>query len=573
MRMSRLYVPTLKEIPVEAEVVSHQLMLRAGLIRPLTAGVYTYLPLGYRVIRKIEEIVRQAMNEAGAQEVLMPVIHTADLWKQTGRWETFGPLMIKFEDRKGREYCMGPTHEEVIADLIKDEIRSYKDLPLNLYQIQTKVRDEIRPRFGVMRGREFIMKDNYSLDRDFNGLDCSYQAMYDAYVTAFANCGLEVRVVEADSGAMGGKDSHEFMVLAEIGEDAIAFCDQCDYAANLERASASADQAIRTEEQEMEALQKVATPAQKTIVDVSNFLGIKAEQTIKSLALLADQEPILVLLCGNDELNQIKLLNYLGVLELQAVSEQDFGELYHSVAGFIGPVGLKDIRIIADSKVEKMVNAVSGANQKDQHFINVNPGRDFKVEQYLDLRNVQAGDRCPKCDGHLEIKQGIEVGHIFKLGTKYSESIGATYLDQSGREKPVVMGSYGIGISRLVAAAIEQHHDQNGIIWPLPIAPYTVIILPLGKDEEVIKTGELIYQSLQEAGIEVLLDDRTERPGVKFNEADLLGIPIRITIGSRSLKQGVIEAKIRRTGEELALKAEQAVGQIIELLNGWNYEG
>ena len=573
MRMSRLYVPTLKEIPVEAEVVSHQLMLRAGLIRPLTAGVYTYLPLGYRVIRKIEEIVRQAMNEAGAQEVLMPVIHTADLWKQTGRWETFGPLMIKFEDRKGREYCMGPTHEEVIADLIKDEIRSYKDLPLNLYQIQTKVRDEIRPRFGVMRGREFIMKDNYSLDRDFNGLDCSYQAMYDAYVTAFANCGLEVRVVEADSGAMGGKDSHEFMVLAEIGEDAIAFCDQCDYAANLERASASADQAIRTEEQEMEALQKVATPAQKTIVDVSNFLGIKAEQTIKSLALLADQEPILVLLCGNDELNQIKLLNYLGVLELQAVSEQDFGELYHSVAGFIGPVGLKDIRIIADSKVEKMVNAVSGANQKDQHFINVNPGRDFKVEQYLDLRNVQAGDRCPKCDGHLEIKQGIEVGHIFKLGTKYSESIGATYLDQSGREKPVVMGSYGIGISRLVAAAIEQHHDQNGIIWPLPIAPYTVIILPLGKDEEVIKTGELIYQSLQEAGIEVLLDDRTERPGVKFNEADLLGIPIRITIGSRSLKQGVIEAKIRRTGEELALKAEQAVGQIIALLNGWNYEG
>ena len=573
MRMSRLYVPTLKEIPVEAEVVSHQLMLRAGLIRPLTAGVYTYLPLGYRVIRKIEEIVRQAMNEAGAQEVLMPVIHTADLWKQTGRWETFGPLMIKFEDRKGRQYCMGPTHEEVIADLIKDEIRSYKDLPLNLYQIQTKVRDEIRPRFGVMRGREFIMKDNYSLDRDFNGLDCSYQAMYDAYVTAFANCGLEVRVVEADSGAMGGKDSHEFMVVAEIGEDAIAFCDQCDYAANLERASASADQAIRTEEQEMEALQRVETPAQKTIGDLSNFLGIKAEQTIKSLALLADQEPILVLLCGDDQLNQIKLLNYLGVLELQPVSEQDFGKLYHSVAGFIGPVGLKDIRIIADSKVEKMVNAVSGANQKDQHFINVNPGRDFKVEQYLDLRNVQAGDRCPKCDGHLEIKQGIEVGHIFKLGTKYSESIGATYLDQSGREKPVVMGSYGIGISRLVAAAIEQHHDQNGIIWPLPIAPYAVIILPLGKDEEVIKAGELIYQSLQEAGIEVLLDDRTERPGVKFNEADLLGIPIRITIGSRSLKQGVIEAKIRRTGEELTLKVEQAVGQIIELLNGWNYEG
>ncbi len=573
MRMSRLYVPTLKEIPVEAEVVSHQLMLRAGLIRPLTAGVYTFLPLGYRVIRKIEEIVRQAMNEAGAQEVLMPVIHTADLWKQTGRWETFGPLMIKFEDRKGREYCMGPTHEEVIADLIKDEIRSYKDLPLNLYQIQTKVRDEIRPRFGVMRGREFIMKDAYSLDRDFSGLDLSYQAMYDAYGTAFANCGLEVRVVEADSGAMGGKDSHEFMVVAEVGEDAIAFCDQCDYAANLERASASADEAIRAEEEEMEALQIVATPAQKTIVDLSDFLGIKAEQTIKSLALLADQEPILVLLCGNDQLNQIKLLNYLGVLELQPVSEQDFGELYHSVAGFIGPVGLKDIRIIADSKVEKMVNAVSGANQKDQHFINVNPGRDFKVEQYLDLRNVQTGDRCPKCEGYLEIKQGIEVGHIFKLGTKYSESIGATYLDQSGREKPVVMGSYGIGISRLVAAAIEQHHDQNGISWPLAIAPYAVIILPLGKDEEVIKVGELIYQNLQEAGIEVLLDDRTERPGVKFNEADLLGIPIRITIGSRSLKQGVIEAKIRRTGEELALKAEQAVGQIIELLNGWNYEG
>ncbi|MDI3546586.1 MAG: prolyl-tRNA synthetase [Halanaerobiales bacterium] len=563
MRMSRLYLPTLKEIPAEAEIVSHQLMLRAGLMRSLTAGVYTYLPLGYRVIRKIEEIVRQAMDESGAQEILMPVIHTAELWKESGRWDRFGPLMIKFEDRKGREYCLGPTHEEVITDLIRDEIRSYKDLPLNLYQIQTKVRDEIRPRFGVMRGREFIMKDAYSFDRDFAGLDKSYQIMYDAYTKAFANCGLEVRAVEADTGPMGGKDSHEFMVLAEAGEDEIAFCQQCDYAANVERAEAGFK--AQEDNEEMKPLEKVKTPGQKAIDDITAFLNTEAGKTIKSLGLLADGEPVLVLLRGDDQLNEIKLKNYLDVLELTPVADEDFTEYFNSVAGFIGPVGLKGVRVVADLRVKSIRNAVAGANEEDYHYLNVNPGRDFQVEEYVDLRMVRAGDRCPRCEGSLEIKSGIEVGHIFKLGTKYSESLGATYLDENGKEQVIVMGSYGIGITRLVAAAIEQHHDENGIIWPKAIAPYQVIILPLGKGKAE-ELAEGLYEKLKAAGIEVLIDDRDERAGVKFNDADLIGIPLRITIGSRALERGVIEAKIRRTGEQIDIPLVEAVDGVLDLL-------
>lgn len=565
MKMSNLYLPTLKETPAEAEVPSHQLMLRAGMMRTLTAGIYTYLPLGWRVIRKVEDIVRQAMNESGAQEILMPIIHTAELWKESGRWEKFGPLMIKFQDRKGRDYCLGPTHEEVITALVRGEIRSYKDLPVNLYQIQTKVRDEIRPRFGVMRGREFIMKDAYSFDRDYEGLDRSYRAMYDAYMKAFTNCGLEVRAVEADTGAMGGSESHEFMVLAEVGEDRIAFCDSCSYAANVEKAVAGEREVSGSEE--MKEMEEVHTPGQKTIEEVSEFLGVDPAKTIKSLALLADGEPVLVLVAGDDQLNEVKLANYLAANELTPVADEDFEKYFSSTPGFIGPVGLEGIRVLADLRVKDIVNGVAGANKTDYHLINVNPGRDFIVDEYLDLRIVKEGDPCPKCDGKLEIKSGIEVGHIFKLGTKYSESMEATYLDENGKEQFIVMGCYGIGISRLVAAVIEQNHDEKGIIWPKAIAPYQVIILALGDDEEVVKVTEELYQELTARGVETLLDDRKERPGVKFNDADLIGIPLRITVGARSLKNNTIEARVRRTGEEIQLELENTVDKIIEILD------
>ncbi|MEJ6951524.1 proline--tRNA ligase [Natronospora cellulosivora (SeqCode)] len=565
MKMSNLYLPTLKETPAEAEVPSHQLMLRAGMMRTLTAGVYTYLPLGYRVIKKIENIVREAMDESGAQELLMPVIHTSDLWKESERWNQFGPLMIKFQDRKGRDYCLGPTHEEVVTDLVRNEIRSYKDLPLNLYQIQTKVRDEIRPRFGVMRGREFIMKDAYSFDVDYEGLDESYQAMYDAYNKAFANCGLSARAVEADTGAMGGKDSHEFMVLADVGEDEIAFCDKCDYAANVERAYSAKISDIKSEE--AKKLEKVETIDQKTIQEISSYLNIPAKKTIKALAFIADGEAILVLMRGDDELNEIKLSNYLEAEEIRTVEEDNFDELYNSVAGFIGPIGMNGIKIIADNKIKNLSNAVAGANEKDFHYINVNPERDFEVIEYLDLRKVKAGDICPKCDGKLEIKSGIEVGHIFKLGTKYSESLGATYLDNNGKEQNIVMGSYGIGVSRLVAAAIEQNHDENGIIWPKAIAPYQVIILQLGKGEEIDNEAGKIYKLLKEEGIDVLLDDRKERAGVKFNDADLIGIPLRLTLGKRSLKNGLLEARIRRSGEDLEISLDNVKKEVLDILN------
>ena len=431
MKMSKMYLPTLKENPAEADVPSHQLMLRAGMLRTLTAGVYTYLPLGYRVIRKIENIIRRAMDESGAQELLMPIMQTAELWKESGRWDQFGPLMIKLQDRKGRDYCLGPTHEEIITALLRDEIRSYKDMPLNLYQIQTKVRDEIRPRFGVIRGREFIMKDAYSFDIDYDGLDKSYQAMYDAYTRAFADCGLDVRSVEADNGAMGGQGSHEFMVIADVGEDDIAFCNKCDYAANVEKASAGYKKIEKNET--MEDMEKVYTPGQKTIEEVSSFLNIDTAETIKTLAFLVDGQPVLVLLSGSDQLNEIKLLNYLNGGEIIPVEDEDFERYFNSIPGFIGPVKMKTgIKILADMRVKDIINGVAGANETDYHLINVNPERDFTVDDYLDLRIVQQGDLCPKCEGRLELKSGIEVGHIFKLGTKYSET-GATIWMKMGK--------------------------------------------------------------------------------------------------------------------------------------------
>lgn len=563
MRMSKLYLPTLKEDPAEAEVTSHKLMLRAGMMRKHSSGIYSYLPLGYRVIKKIEKITRKHMDNSEAQEVLLPVMQTSEIWKNSKRWDKFGPLMIKFLDRKNREYCLGPTHEEVVTDLVRDEVRSYKDLPLNLYQIQTKVRDEIRPRFGVMRGREFIMKDAYSLDIDYSGLDKSYQAMFDAYERIFAECGLEAVAVEADTGAMGGKDSHEFMVLADSGEDEIAFCSHCDYAANVERAVSDKVEIDFEVESDFE---KIHTPEIKTIEQLVEYLEVPAAKMIKAVAMVADGEAVLALVSGEDELNEIKLINYLQVNELRPAEEEEFEELFNSVPGFIGPVNLTDVRIIADKRLQNMSGAVVGANEKDYHFKDVKAGRDFEVEAFTDLRSVKEGENCAKCDsGKLNIKDGIEVGHIFKLGTKYSENMGANYLDENGKAQPIVMGSYGIGITRLVAAAIEQNNDQYGIKWPKAIAPYQIIILPLGNDELVQEKSEEIYQNLKDRGWEVLIDDRQERAGVKFNDSELIGIPLRLTIGSRSLENGVVEAMIRSTNEKMEIELDKLETKVEEL--------
>jgi len=503
------------------------------------------------------------MDNSGAQEVLLPVMQTSEIWKDSKRWDKFGPLMIKFLDRKNREYCLGPTHEEVVTDLVRDEVRSYKDLPLNLYQIQTKVRDEIRPRFGVMRGREFIMKDAYSLDVDYQGLDKSYQAMYDAYERIFAECGLEAVAVEADTGAMGGKDSHEFMVLADSGEDEIAFCSHCDYAANVERATSDK---VEIDFEVDSNFEKIHTPEIKTIDQLVEYLEVPAAKMIKAVALVADGEAVLALVSGEDELNEIKLINYLQANELRAAEEEEFEELFNSVPGFIGPVNLDEVRVVADKRLQNMSGAVVGANEIDYHFKDVKTGRDFEVEAFTDLRSVKEGENCSKCEsGKLNIKDGIEVGHIFKLGTKYSENMGANYLDENGKAQPIVMGSYGIGITRLVAAAIEQNNDQYGIKWPKAIAPYQVIILPLGNDRLVQEKSEEIYQSLKDQGWEVLIDDRQERAGVKFNDSELIGIPLRLTIGSRSLENGVVEAMIRSTNEKLEIKLDNLEAKVKEL--------
>src|SRR6056297_1598773 len=547
MRMSKLYLPTLKETPAEAEIKSHQLKL--------SPGIFSYLPLGYKVIKKIENIVREEMDKTTSQEVLLPVMQSSRIWKESNRWQKFGPLMIKFEDRKEHEYCLGPTHEEVITDLIKDEVRSYKDLPLNLYQIQTKVRDEIRPRFGVMRGREFIMKDAYSMDTDYEGLDESYQEMYDAYVKIFERLGLKTRVVKADSGAMGGKDSHEFMVIAESGEDDIAVCDNCHYAANTELASSFDEKEVIDEDQKERKV--IDTPDVKTIEGLEDFLSIDGSEMIKTM-----------LMKGDDQLNEVKLSNYLQATTLEPASEEEIIEVFGVKPGFIGPVGIKDYQILADPRIKQMRNAVCGANIEDKHFDNVNPGRDFQVDQYIELRTVKEADICPECKtGSLEIQPGIEVGHIFKLGTKYSESMGATYLDENGKAQPVVMGSYGIGITRIVAAAIEQSNDENGIIWPKAIAPYKIIILPLGNSEEVQETAEEIYNNFSDNGIEVLIDDRDERACVKFNDADLIGIPIRITVGSRSLNNNVLEVRNRQTGEDFEVSLDNYEEEINDFLS------
>ena len=565
MRYSQYFIPTLKETPADAEVISHQLMLRAGMIRKVAAGIYNYLPLGLRSVRKVEQIVREEMNRAGAIEILMPMVTPAELWQESGRWEQYGKELLRIRDRKDGEFCLGPTHEEVVTDIVRREIRSYRQLPLNLYQIQTKFRDEIRPRFGLMRGREFVMKDAYSFDVDSEAADGSYDKMYQAYRRIFERCGLNFRAVEADTGSIGGSSSHEFMVLAESGEDAIVSCSSCEYAANVEKAEAR--QVPAAEHAEPRPLEKVSTPGKKSIEEVSEFLGVPASSTVKMLVLLADETPVAVLLRGDHDLNEIKLKNSLGCDALEMATDEVIVKVTGSPVGYIGPIGL-GIRIVADLAVKAMRNFIAGANEADCHLKNVNLERDCTVQEFADLRNVAHGDPCPRCSsGTLEMWRGIEVGHVFKLGTKYSKALNATYLDADGKEQVIFMGCYGIGIGRSVAACIEQNHDGNGIIFPLPIAPFHCVVSAINpKEQSVAQASEALYASLSAKGVEVLYDDRDDRPGVKFKDADLIGIPLRIVVGSKNLAEGKVELKHRRNGEVELLSIEDAVAKVEALV-------
>ncbi|ORJ63115.1 proline--tRNA ligase [Geothermobacter hydrogeniphilus] len=564
MRYSQYMLNTVKEVPADAEVLSHQLMIRTGMIKKVAAGIYSYLPFGLRALRKVEQIVREEMNRAGAIEVLMPMVTPAELWQESGRWQQYGKELLRIKDRKQADFCLGPTHEEVITDIVRREIRSYRQLPLNLYQIQTKFRDEIRPRFGLMRGREFIMKDAYSFDLDDAGADESYRKMYQAYRRIFERCGLKFRAVEADSGAIGGSFSHEFMVLAESGEDAIVSCDSCEYAANVEKAELKA---AGTAAAPAAQLEKVLTPARRSIEEVAAYLKLDPWQLVKTLVVETDSgEVVAVLLRGDRELNTIKLCNLLDADWVEMASDETVLKATGAPTGFAGPVGLT-LRILADLEVEAMSDFVVGANEKDYHYTGANHGRDFQVERFADLRQAVAGDACPRCDGKLESWRGVEVGHVFKLGTKYSESMAAKVLDEQGRERALVMGCYGIGIGRTVAASIEQNHDENGIIWPMPIAPFQVLITLVNpKDEAVCEAGEKLYRDLLEQGIEVLLDDRDERPGSKFKDADLIGIPLRVTVGSRGLKDGNLELQVRRGGERSMVPLAEVASRVAAIV-------
>ena len=564
MKMTNLYAPTLREVPAEAEVPSHQLMLRAGMIRKAAGGVYSYLPLAWRTLRKIEQIVREEMDAKGGQEIAMPIVQPAEIWQQTGRWDVYGDEMFRLKDRHQRDFCLGPTHEEMVTTLIKQDVRSYRQLPLLVYQIQNKYRDEIRPRFGLMRGREFIMKDLYSFDRDTDGLEISYKKMYDAYSQIFSRCGLEFRPVEADPGAIGGSGTHEFMVIADSGEAAIAYCDGCDFAANVEKAELLPLTSVAEAEKPLE---KVATPGQKTINAVAEYLSLSADRLIKSLAFVTEKGPILALVRGDHEVNEIKLANLLNVLQLEMAGEKEIQSLFHSEPGYIGPVGLSNVTIVADASVMNMVNAVCGANAADQHLVNVMPLRDIKPTHVADIRLIREGDPCPRCGAPVKTARGIEVGQVFKLHTKYSQALDATYLDENGQERLMVMGCYGVGVSRTMAAAIEQHHDGDGIIWPASIAPYQVVIVPINtKDEPQMTMAEQIYRELSAAGVEVVLDDREERSGVKFKDADLIGYPLRITVGPKALKENSVELKVRRTKESLLLPLDGYVEGVTRLL-------
>jgi prolyl-tRNA synthetase len=569
MRYSRYLLPTLKEVPSEAEVPSHQLMFRAGMIRKLASGIYSYLPLGLRSIQKVETIIREEMNRAGAIEVLLPFVQPAELWQESHRWEEYGSELARFKDRHNRDCCLGPTHEEVITDIARKEIRSYRQMPLNLYQIQTKFRDEIRPRFGVMRAREFIMKDAYSFDSDEKGVDESYKKMIEAYTRIFTRCGLKFKAVEAETGLIGGTFSHEFMVLAETGEETIVSCTRCSYAANIEKAEFQRQtRSGQTREKgPQRPVQKVLTPEKRTVEEVTQFLRVSPQDLVKTLIFESDKGCVAALVRGDHEISEKKLRAVWGSENIQLASEETVEQITHAPKGFAGPIGLS-VPILADHDLREMVNFVTGANEKDAHLIHVNTGRDFQASQFVDIRKFSPGDLCPLCGKETRTDKGIEVGHTFKLGDKYSKAMGATFLDDQGKEKEIVMGCYGIGVGRTVAAAIEQSYDQNGIIFPMPIAPFQVLILPVNINIGLLKeTAEQLYQSFLENGIEVLYDDREETPGVKFKDADLIGIPLRVTLGEKNLKKGLAEIKKRRTGEISLVKKEEVLSKIKEIID------
>ena len=564
MRMSKLLMPTLREVPSEAEITSHKLMLRAAMIRKLAAGVYSYLPLGLRSKSKVEQIVREEMERAGAQELLMSALLPAEAYQASGRWEVFGPNMFKLKDRNDRDFCLGPTHEEIFTQAVIDCVRSYKEYPMTLYQIQTKYRDESRPRFGLMRTREFVMKDAYSFDLNEEGLDESYKKMYDAYCRIFKRMGLDFTIVDADSGAMGGSGSQEFMVKSEVGEDGIAYCDECGYAANYEKCECI-PQEVPQIEGEFDR-EKVHTPTAHTIDELVEFLGMSAHNFAKTIIYKADDKYVAAMVRGDREVNEVKLKNLVGCIDdLELAEPYMVRELTHAEVGFAGPVGL-EIPVYADKEVAMMKNFVIGANETDMHYKNVNINKDFTPFTVADIRLVGEGDVCPKCGHKIKTAQGVEVGHIFKLGTKYSESLGLKYLDENGKSNVVVMGCYGIGITRCLSAAIEQNNDENGIIWPVALAPYQAIVIPANhKSDEQNEMAEKLYKELTNAGIETLIDDRSERAGVKFKDADLIGIPVRIVVGKKC-GEGIVEYKERREKEAVEKTYEQAKNEVIEFI-------
>lgn len=574
MRLSKMYVRTLRELPAEAEIPSHILLLRTGMIRKLASGIYGFMPLGWRSLHKIENIIREEMDKSGAQEILMSAIQPAELWEESGRWSAYGPELWRIKDRNGRDFCLGPTHEEIFTDIVRDGVSSYRQLPLNLYQIQHKYRDEARPRFGLMRSREFIMKDAYSFDKDQEGLDKSYDDMYDAYTRIFTRCGLTFRPVEADSGAIGGNASHEFTALSEVGESDIAYCESCSMAANVEKA-ACRDAEPSAESEAMLELQEVHTPGTKTIEEVAGFLNIDKTKTIKALLFEKYDEDgkadgyVAAFVRGDRDLNMIKLVNALNIPE-HAIAFADESKLeatIGAVGGFTGPIGLHDCTVVVDSELVGLKNLCAGACKLDHHILNVNYGRDYEGDIVTDLKVLKEGDPCPVCGAPIKHTRGIEVGQVFKLGTKYSKAMNATYKDENQQDHPLVMGCYGIGVSRTLAAVIEQHHDEDGIIWPVSVAPYHAIVtLVKPKDEEQAKVAEEIYQSLLTAGVEAVIDDRDERPGVKFKDADLLGFPIRITVGKRA-GEGIVEYKLRRDSEKIEISVAEAIESAIKLVN------
>ncbi|HAT4133938.1 proline--tRNA ligase [Clostridium perfringens] len=559
MKMSNMLVGTLREVPAEAEIESHKLMLRAGLMRKMAAGIYNYMPLGLKVIENVKNIVREEMNNAGAQEFLASALIPAELWQESGRWDAYGAEMFRLKDRHNRDFCLGPTHEEVFTDIVRNEIKSYKQLPLNLYQIQTKYRDERRPRFGVMRSREFIMKDGYSFDKDQEGLDLAYEKMRKAYVNIFNRCGLYAKAVAADSGAIGGSGSAEFMVKSEVGEDDVVFCTACDYAANIEKAPSTPEHG---EKEELMEVEKVETPAVKSIEDLAKFFECSPKKIAKTLIFQADDKVVAVVLRGDREANEVKIANAIGeVIELEMASEEAVKEATGAAVGFAGPMGIKVDMLLVDQEVANMYNFIIGANETDMHLKNVNYGRDFEGV-VGDFRNVTIGEKCPECGKEITISRGTEVGHIFKLGTKYSESMGATFIDEDGKAKPFIMGCYGIGVTRTVASIIEQHNDENGIIWPLEVAPYHVSVIPANvKNEEQATKAEEIYNELRKMGVEALLDDRKERAGVKFKDSELMGIPMRITVG-KMIGEGQVEFKLRNGGEVETLSIEEVYNRV-----------